>query len=281
MPPVPHSPAARAEDHATLIVALDAGDLAGAELRTAESLAASCSGCAALVEDLAAIRGAMTALPTAPRRRDYRLTEADAVRLRPSGWRRLLEWLAAPGSTVRPLATALATLGVVGLLLTSEASGLLSGFGAGGAAPAMAPEASPFVGAAPGASSDTKLQDTYGPAAAPSGAPGEAPLLTATAAPAPMPTSAPAPGPTAGPAAAATAAPSDDGAGVAGAAAPAEPPVEREGATGASESAPDLGKAAGPDAGPTVPLPALVSLALLAAGLALLAGRIVARRRLS
>jgi len=273
MPPVPHSPAAQAEDHAALIVALDAGDLAGADLRTAESLAASCSGCAALVDDLAAIRGAMTALPAPPRRRDYRLTEADAVRLRPSGRRRLLEWLAAPGSTVRPLATSLATLGVVGLLLTSGLPGLLSGFGAGGAAPAMAPEASPIVGAAPGGSGDTKLQDTYAPAAAPSGAPGNDPLLAATAAPAPVPTGAPAPGPTAGP--------SDDGAGVAGAAAPAEPPSERAGATGTSESAPDLGNAGGRDAEPTVPLPTFVSLSLLAAGLALLAGRMIARRRLS
>jgi hypothetical protein len=271
MPPVPHSPAAQAEDHAALIVALDAGDLAGAEFRTAESLAASCSGCAALMDDLAAIRGAMTALPAPPRRRDYRLTEADAVHLRPSGWRRLLEWLAAPGSAVRPLATSLATLGVVGLLLTSGLPGLLSGFGAGGAA--TAPEASPIVDAAAGGSGDTKLQDTYAPAAAPSGAPGNDPLLAATAAPAPVPTSATAPGPTAGP--------SDDGAGVAGAAAPAEPPSERAGATGTSESIPELGNAAGRDAAPTVPLPALVSLSLLAAGLALLAGRIVARRRLS
>jgi len=273
MPPVPHSPAAKAEDHAALIVALDAGDLAGAEVRTAESLAASCSGCAALVDDLAAIRGAMTALPAPPRRRDYRLTEADALRLRPSGWRNLLEWLAAPGSSVRPLATSLATLGVVGLLLTSGLPGLLSGFGSGGAAPAMAPEASPIVDAAPGGSRDTKLQDTYGPAAAPSGAPGNDPLLAATAAPALAPTSAPAPEPTAGP--------SDDGAGVAGAAAPGESPIERAGATGTSESAPELEKAAGRDAASTVPLPALVSLALLAAGLALLAGRVVARRRRS
>ena len=265
MPPAPHTPAAEAQDHAARAVALDAGDLAGAELLAAESLAASCTGCAALVHDLAAIRGAMTALPVPPRRRDYRLTADDAARLRPFGWRRLLEWLAAPGSTVRPLATGLATLGVIGLLLTSSLPGLLSGFGTGGRAPAMAPQGSPVDNAAPGGSGDVQFQGTYAPAAAPSGAPENDPGLAATAAPASVPNPAP----------------SGDPAGVAGEAATTEPTVERVGATGTSDSPPELGKAAGPDAASAVPLPALVSLALLAAGLALLVGRMVARRRLS
>ncbi len=153
MPLAPHSPAAEAQDHAALIVALDAGDLAGAELLAAEALATSCAGCAALLHDLAAIRVAMAALPVPPRRRDYRLTTEDAARLRPSGLRRLLEWLAAPGSAVRPLATGLATLGVVGLLLTSGLSGVLSGFGSAGAAPApaLAPAGAPLDDASPGA----------------------------------------------------------------------------------------------------------------------------------
>lgn len=265
MPPAPHTPAAEAQDHAVLIVALDAGDVAGAELRAAESLAASCTGCAALVHDLAAIRSAMTALPVPPRRRDYRLTAEDAARLRPSGWRRLLEWLAAPGSTVRPLATGLATLGVVGLLLTSGLPGILSGFGSAGAAPVMAPAESPLDNAAPGGSGGGEFQGTYGPAGAPTGAPGNDPGLAATAAPAPV----------------STAAPSGDRAGLAGEAATAEPTVDRVGATGTSDSAPESGKAAGRDAASTVSLPALVSLALLAAGLALLVGRTIARRRLS
>ncbi len=125
MPLVPHAPAADAEAHATQIVALDAGDLAGPDLARAEAVLAACAGCAALRDDLAAIRGAMTSLPVPVRRRDYRLTEADAARLRPSGWRRLVGWLAAPGSTVRPLATGLATLGVVGLLLTAGLPGIV------------------------------------------------------------------------------------------------------------------------------------------------------------
>ena len=80
MPPAPHHPAAEAADHAARVVARDAGDLAGAELAAAESLVASCGGCADLARDLVAIRGAMTALPAPARRRDYRLTAEDAAR---------------------------------------------------------------------------------------------------------------------------------------------------------------------------------------------------------
>ena len=274
MPPAPHLPAAEAQDHAALIVALDAGDLAGAELTAAESLVASCGGCAALADDLVAIRGAMSALPTPARRRDYRLTAEDAARLRPSGWRRLLEWLAAPGSTVRPLATGLATLGVIGLLLTSGAPGMLSGFGSAGAAPVAAPEG-PVEDAAAGGSGATELQGTYAPPAAsgaPAGnfappvatsAPAGDPGLSPTAAPAPMPEGTP----------------TGDEAGVAGEAASADPTVDRTVSTGASDSAAENAKTGGRDVASTVPLAALASLALLVAGLALLLGRSVARRR--
>lgn len=127
MPLVPHTPPAEAEAHASLIVALDAGDLDGSELERAQALVPACAACAALRDDLAAIRSAMTALPAPARRRDFRLSDADAARLRPSGWRRLLGWLAAPGSSVRPLATGLATLGVVGLLLTAGLPGIGGG----------------------------------------------------------------------------------------------------------------------------------------------------------
>ena len=272
MPLAPHSPAAEAQDHASLIVALDAGDLAGAELLAAEALATSCPGCAALLPDLAAIRVAMAALPVPPRRRDYRLTTGDAARLRPSGLRRLLEWLAAPGSAVRPLATGLATLGVVGLLLTSGLSGMLSGFGGAGAAPvpAAAPQGAPQDNASPDRSRDESSPNLYGPHAAPSGGVGSDPGIAATAAPASGPTAAPAPG--------LTAAPSEAPGGMAGEAATADPTGER---ASTSDSDRDDAKAAGRDAAATVPLPALVSLALLAAGLALLAGRVIVRRRLS
>lgn len=272
MPPAPHTPASDTQDHAALIVALDAGDLTGVELQAAESLRASCSGCAALVLDLAAIRGAMTALPVPARRRDYRLTAEDAARLRPSGWRRLLEWLAAPGSTVRPLATGLATLGLVGLLLTTGLPGILSGFGGSAAAPAFAPAASPLDAAGTGGPGRVEDQGTSVPTAARSGAPGKDPGTAATAGPALVATGAPPPEP--------SAASSDNGTGVAGTPASAAPTGEGYGAAGTSDRGPESGKTAERDGAPTVPLPALVSLALLAVGLALLAGRTLARRRL-
>ena len=272
MPPAPHSPAAEAQDHAARIVALDAGDLAGAELAAAESLVASCGGCAALARDLVAIRGAMTALPTPARRRDYRLTAEDAARLRPSGWRRVLAWLAAPGSSVRPLATGLATLGVVGLLLTSVPGGL-SGL-AGNAAPVMAPapEAQGDV-AAPAGTGSMELWGTSAPPAV-SGVP------AATAAPAAAP-----PRSNAAPAALPAGTPPSDEAGVAGEAASGDPTADRNALTAPADSSADgfVDSAKMADAGATspVPLAALASLTLLVAGLALLAGRAIARRRLA
>ncbi|HSW42355.1 MAG TPA: hypothetical protein VLM76_07595 [Patescibacteria group bacterium] len=244
MPPAPHTPAADARDHAALIAALDAGDLAGAERATAESLVVSCAGCAALAGDLVAIRGALPALPVPARRRDYRLTDVDAARLRPSGVRRLLEWLAAPGSTVRPLATGLATLGVVGLLLTAGLPGL-GGFGVGDGTLMSAAEA--------------PVQEAAGDRA---GA-GKGPGADATPAAAPVPADAT---PAAAPVPPGT--PSGDAAAVAGEAAAPDPTVAL------------LADAAERDAAPTGTFLALASLALLAAGLALLAGRSVARRRI-
>lgn len=259
MPPAPHTPAAEAQDHAERVVALDAGDLAGAELRAAETLVASCAGCAALLDDLAAIRGAMTALPVPPRRRDYRLTTEDAARLRPSAWRRVVEWLAAPGSSVRPLATGLATLGVVGLLLTSTPG--LARLGGAASSPVMAPEGGD-AGAPAGAGS-MELQDAYSPPAA--GAPAAAPYPAATAAPALPP--------------AATS--SADEPGVTGEAATGDPLVERTNLAGAADGAEESAKAAEREGVSTVPFAALVSLAFLVAGMALIAGRAIARRRLT
>jgi len=273
MPPTPHTPADAARAHAEQIVAFDAGDLAGAELRTAEALVRSCAGCAALAGDLAAIRGSMSALPVPTRRRDYRLTAEDAARLRPSAWRRALEWLAAPGSSVRPLATGLATLGIVGLLLTSVPGGL-SGL-AGSAAPVMAPAPeAQGDNAAPAGAGTMELQGTSAPPTASGGpaattAPEGDPALGATAAPAALPAGTP---------------PSDE-AGVAGEAASGDPAADRNALTdpadGSANGFEDSAKMADSDATAPVPFAALVSLTLLVAGLALLGGRALARRRLS
>ncbi len=242
MPLVPHTPPAEAEAHASLIVALDAGDLDGAELERAEVLPAACAGCAALRDDLAAIRGAMTSLPAPARRRDFRLTDADAARLRPSVWRRLLGWLAAPGSSVRPLATGLATLGVVGLLLTAG----LPGIGGGAAMLTNTETSVDGAGGGPDEQNAERVDElrSLGPEGS-----------------AVAPAEAPAPG-------------------LAGEASPTGDP-EREGAAPDAQpyavDATVADNAATGDPGP--PAPVVLSLVLLAAGLGLLLARAIALRR--
>jgi hypothetical protein len=277
MPLVPHTPAAEAADHAELIVALDAGDLSGLDLDRALALAASCAGCGALLGDLAAIRGALPEVPVPPRRRDYRLTDEDAARLRPTGWRRALDWLAAPRSSVRPLATGLATLGVVGLLLTAG----LPGFGGGAA---MAPstgervEASAAGGAGP-ADNLTTQGTMPEPTAAPAPAATEAaPWVSAPPEVVGAPGATSAPGATAAPAAGG--APDASGPAMLAPGAPSpNADAGRNTTAGADDDAgAKLGTApAGNDAG--LPVGALVSLVLLGSGIALFAARALALRR--
>ncbi len=182
-----HTPAAAAVEHAALIAALDAGDLAGVERDRAADLVDTCAGCAALLADLAIIRAATATLPAPPRRRDYRLTDADAARLRPSAWRSLIGWLGAPRSTVRPLAGGLAALGIAGLLLTTtpgffgQAATTLSTVGAPVAAPG---EAGGLSGtAADDAGLNAAPSTAAGPEAAATGAPGALPAPLATSVP--------------------------------------------------------------------------------------------------
>ncbi len=267
MPLVPHQPAAAAEEHAALVVELDAGDLAGAELARAEQLRATCAGCAALAADLGAIRAAMTALPVPARPRDYRLSPEDAARLRPSAWRRFRDWLAAPGSTVRPLATGLATLGVVGLLVTAGLPGL-GGFGAGGAA--VSAVGAPVENARP---ADVQAGDGQTSAPAFASPPYAAPAQSAPPAPAASPIrgTAPAPGET-------------DRAVMAGSGASPAPTDERNGGVAGAETSGGE-KAAAPEAAADavssggLPAGVVISLALLFAGAGLFAARILARRR--
>jgi hypothetical protein len=244
-----------AAEHALAIAALQAGDLAGPELARAEDLRKSCPACAALYADLGTLRSAVRALPPSPRRRDYRLTEADAARLQPTGWRRFVGWLAAPRSSVRPLATSLATLGLAGLLLTSIPGLTLFGSAAATSAPAYLVTMGP---------ADAELA---------TGAPAEPPQPGTVAAPtrAPAASAAPANAPE-GPAAE----PSPGGQ-VAGAG--------QEGSSATRSAAPDessrnaAGKGQLADQEPSGPsLVALASVVLLIAGLGLFAGRWAARR---
>ena len=64
--------------------------LTATERAAAEALVAGCSLCAQLHADLVALGAAARAMPTPARPRDYVLTPADAARLRPTGWRRVV-----------------------------------------------------------------------------------------------------------------------------------------------------------------------------------------------
>ena len=130
-----------------LVAALAADDVEPIVRVDAEALVASCRDCAELLADLRSIAVATAALPMVPRTRDFRISAADAARLRPRGWRALLDALGgARASFSRPLATGLTTLGIVGLLVSTipgALSGISLGGGTAGAAPisAQAPEA--------------------------------------------------------------------------------------------------------------------------------------------
>ena len=103
-----------------LVAALAADDLAGTDRDQALALTRTCPDCAILLADLRSIAQA-TAVAPPPirvRPRDFRLTEADAGRLRPSGWRRFVGALSRPTLVwSRPLGVGLATLGLAGLLI--------------------------------------------------------------------------------------------------------------------------------------------------------------------
>lgn len=158
-------PAQHAGHDELRIVAFAAGDLEGDELSAASAVIAACGDCARLADDLALIQAATARLPAPPRRRDFRLTEADAVRLRPPGWRRFLVRLASPGfAFTQPLAAGLATIGLAGLLVTTI-PGLLTGFAGSAASPA-----------------DRALVEMTSKAPAPEAPEGAAPTLAAPAA---------------------------------------------------------------------------------------------------
>lgn len=95
---------------------------------------ATCPHCGALHRDLLSIRTALRHAWTPMRPRDLRLDALDLARLRPALWRRLLVVIGSSRDAItRPLAIGLTSVGIVGVVLTSTASGL--GAMASGAAP--------------------------------------------------------------------------------------------------------------------------------------------------
>jgi len=137
---VPTTPASHATHDELLLAAFAAGDdLAAADAARATALDVDCPSCAALVADIRDLMAATATLPAPDRRRDFRLTDADAARLRPAGWR---GFVAAFGDArlafTGPLAAGLVTVGIAGLLLAIT-PGILAP--TGGATSFMAAEA--------------------------------------------------------------------------------------------------------------------------------------------
>jgi hypothetical protein len=128
---MPHVSDVRSTSHdqhdPILVAALAADDLAGTDRDRAIALTSTCADCATLRDDLLALARATAAAPPpiATRPRDFQLTPADAARLRPAGWRRLVAAVTSSRAIVsRPLGVGLATLGLAGLLIGNVQIGL-------------------------------------------------------------------------------------------------------------------------------------------------------------
>jgi len=122
-----------------LVARAAAGDLAASEAIAARDLLAACPDCTALATDLRALAAATRDLPDAAARsahlrapRDFRLSPADASRLRPRGLpglgRRLAGLGLGGGFGIR-FGGALVSLGLVGLLVSAGLPALLGGGG--------------------------------------------------------------------------------------------------------------------------------------------------------
>lgn len=101
---------------------------------------ATCPSCGALFIDLLAIRAALRDARTPSRPRDFLLTTADAARLRPARWRRLLAAIGTQRDAItRPIAASCTGLGLAGLLLTTVPFGGFDGLGGASTAASEAP----------------------------------------------------------------------------------------------------------------------------------------------
>lgn len=276
-----HGPAHAAHD-TLLVAAYAAGDATGDDLARAAELVASCEECARLHRDLRTLAAALARTPAPARPRDFRLDAGQAARLaRGSGWRRLLAPLSGRRSAAGPLAASLAALGLAGLLLGGS-TGLPTVFRSGASTGALAPVMSQSAaggaeigdasagprGSGPVANG-APADGTPPPPAAPTGAPSAAPSVILPLASRPG-------GDTA---AVATGGP-ENGSGPGAGGEPGSGTATTPSAAPSAEAVlvPERSPEAGP-AGPTQPSALTVlSLALVASGLALGLLRIAARR---
>lgn len=157
-PQRPFDPALHQRHDQLLVAALADGKgtaLSREERIRAETQVAGCPACAELRRDLLTLGSALRTTAGPARTRDFRLTEADARRLRPAGWRSFWRTIGSARDTfTRPLAVGLTTLGLVGLMVGTVPAMLNSS--ASQAAPATGGDSTretsgEFVSAAPAA----------------------------------------------------------------------------------------------------------------------------------
>jgi hypothetical protein len=124
--------------HDRLLIARAVGeDLDPLDRVAADALLEACPGCRTLAAELGALRFAASELPAARRPRDFRLTQAQADRLRGGALQRFLAPLGGPAfGFLQPLAGAAIAIGLGLLVVTSIPLGL-----GGSAASAPQPEA--------------------------------------------------------------------------------------------------------------------------------------------
>lgn len=199
-----------ASDHAAhdllLVAALADGDIEARDRSRAELQVTGCGECGELRDELVAIAAATTRLPRPTRSREFTISQDEAARLRRPSLRRFLIDLAGPRGIIgRPVATAVTSLGVAGILLAS-AGGMFGNGDAAGAATSetdgdvpraaqqtAAPEAAPGLESGEpirlgpsGAGASEPPQDTSGVAGA-SPDPGAAQVPDRAPTPAPSP----------------------------------------------------------------------------------------------
>jgi hypothetical protein len=152
---MPHLPDSHHDHDLALIAALAAGDAQGRDHTRATELVTSCADCALVRDDLVALASSLHTLPAPRRTRDYRLTAEQAATLRPTGWRRLLGAFGGTGFRfATPVGTAMATLGIAGLLLSAVPSALPAGTTGDGTTTA---------GGAPAVASEAAIRENVGP----------------------------------------------------------------------------------------------------------------------
>jgi len=296
--PVSDQPSLHVRHDAFDVARLAAGDVPPADRLRIRSRVDGCPECRSLLDDLLAIAAASVLLPSPGRTVDFRLTEADASRLRGNAVARWLGRMAGPRfAFVQPLGTAVAALGVVGLLVATapsfartpsvpvELSGPTAESPAFRAEPSAAGGSLSAPAAVPAPTGGSSLADSAPATAGPAGVAGPATaagLASTEPSPAvgPLGAAAPVTAPpriAAAPVAAvpAAGAPTDSGLSARSKDAAASPATE-EGPAAGPEA---LGMSAGaPDRPEWQPLLAGASVFLVFAGLGLLALRIGARR---